>query len=131
LASYAAAATAFGPVLIDATGVGRVVLEEARARADGLGGTRLFGVTAHAGRAVRWHGENVSVPKSDLVQAAQAALEHNRLVIPDCHGGRLLARQLCAMRRDRRGRMEAKGGVHDDLAFALFMAAWAAERGEM
>lgn len=121
LAGYAAMCSDHGPVLIDRTGVGRAVVEDARAEAGPA--APIYGVTSHAGQNTRWSGRDITVPKSALVRAGQAAIEHERL---DLAGHTELAGQLRAMTRKPDGRMEAAGSGHDDLADALLLAAWAA-----
>lgn len=122
IAAYVADASRVGPVLVDRTGIGRAVVERSRALA---GDRPIYGVTVHAGHHTRWSGQDVSVPKRDLVTATQAALQHQRLTV---RGHSALIAELRSMTRKTNGKLEAAGAGHDDLAFALLMAMWAAER---
>ncbi len=120
LAGYAAMCSDYGPVLIDRTGVGRAVVEDARAEAGPA--APIYGVTSHAGKNTRWTGRDITVPKAALVRAGQVAIEHEHL---ELGGHPELAGQLRAMTCKRGGRMEAAGSGPDDLADALLLAVWA------
>ena len=116
-------------LIVDRTGVGRPVydaLQEA--------GLHPIGVTVHGGDKVTHEGNEYSVPKRDLIGAAQMALGSKRLKIAAklTHAA-TLEKEVLAYRY----KMTASGqdtygswreSDHDDLLFAASLAVWYADR---
>lgn len=126
LAAYAAFLADSGAlVVLDATGVGAPVVEQARDMAS----RPVHGVTIHGGRKPRQSGAwDWSLPKAGLVTRMRQQLDTSAVVIPrDAPGAGLLKEQLAALsRKARRGRtatIEARHG-HDDVAFAAMIGGW-------
>lgn len=126
LAGYAAHLADSGAlVVLDATGVGAPVVEQARDQTD----RPVHGVTIHGGRKPRQSGPwDWSLPKRGLVENLRSRLDTGSVVIPrDAPGSGLLTQELAALgRRPRRGRavaIEARHG-HDDVAFAAMIGGW-------
>ena len=119
-------------LVIDATGVGRPVLDMLRAA-----GLEPVAVTITGGRSASFDGGTWRVPKRMLVGALATAFEAGRLKVARSlpSAGALLA-ELQAFRRQisRRGHDSYAGaGVHDDLVIATALACWWPEterRGE-
>lgn len=120
------------PVLVvDATGVGRPVVDMLRARSSAsvravtfTGGDKEKKVSAYATR----------VPKRDLVTALEVVLQARRLhVVPDCPLQDDLAAELGSFEVNLSARghdtYDGASGKHDDLVSALMLAAWWGERG--
>lgn len=107
---------------VDATGVGRVIVELARAR-----GRDIIGVTATGGHRVRSAAprpdsrgagrgpRDITVPQAGLVGVLSAGLESGRLTL--AADTQHLQAELAALTRRGR-RVEAARGHHDDLAYA-------------
>jgi len=104
-------------VVIDGTGVGRVVSELLRERA-----CMHIAVTITGGLGE--HGQNVS--KVSLVTGLRAMMERGGLRVPSSHAE--LVSELRAFRVRVRGTSneayEAAPGEHDDLVMALALAVW-------
>lgn len=117
-------------LVIDATGVGRPVLDALR---DALPARAVYGVTITGGRSVN-RGQaagDVTVPKADLVGALQVLLQTRRLSWPR---GLPLLRELqgefaafqVKTTPGLRESFEGKGS-HDDLVLALGLGCWLGE----
>jgi hypothetical protein len=65
-------------VIVDATGVGVAVVEDLRAN-----GLPCVGITITGGETVHRYGDDLSVPKRDLVSALMVVVENTRLTIAD------------------------------------------------
>lgn len=116
-------------LVIDATGVGRPVLDLFRAaRLDPLA------ITITGGDRASGNWRNSRVPKRDLMKALLLVLQTGSLkVAAELEHAPTLARELA----DLRVKISAAGrdsygvwreGEHDDLVLALAMAVWAAEK---
>jgi hypothetical protein len=119
------------PLLVaDNTGVGSPVVDDLRA-AD----VPLLPVTITGGEAAAARGTDGvwRVPKKHLVGGLQVVLYDKRLAVhPQLPGAGVLQRQLrdLQMKITKAGNetFEARSGAKDDLAVALMLALWAAER---
>jgi Terminase RNaseH-like domain len=116
-------------VVIDATGVGRPVVDMLRDRIDAL-----ESITITGGQAATTSGRDHSVPKADLVSSLKVLTETRRLKVsrdlPD-QIRRALAAELAEFgyQQSDSGRTTYGGqGAHDDLVLALAMACWATAR---
>ena len=116
-------------LIIDATGVGRPVLEMMQRQ-----GMRPVPVTIHGGDTVTRDGIGFRTPKRDLVGAAQILLQSRRLKfaksLPDVP---VLVKELQNMRvklsANGHDSYEHRGDSdHDDLVLAVCIAVWYAER---
>ena len=110
-------------LVIDATGVGRPVLDMLRAA-----GLEPVAVTITGGRSASFDGGTWRVPKRMLVRALATAFEAGRLKVARSlpSAGALLA-ELQAFRRQisQRGHDSYAGaGEHDDLVIATALACW-------
>lgn len=131
---------------LDATGVGRPVLDLLRAARIKA---HLLPILIHGGQAVTWPNPEtyrerpeIGVPKRDLVAAVQVLLQTSRLKLA---AGVQLAETLAAELRNFRVRISLAGsqtfgagpsaewreGAHDDLVLAVACAAWAGEHGSI
>jgi hypothetical protein len=116
-------------LVIDATGVGRPVVD--LFRASGLDPTA---VTITGADRATGNFRSARVPKRDLVNVVLLALQAGTLTIPaELEHAPTLARELAEMRR----KVSVNGhdsygvwtdGEHDDLVLALALALWLAER---
>src|SRR5262249_4351216 len=95
----------------------------------------LMAVCLTGGEAAAHKGPNGvwRVPKKDLVGALQVVLGDRRLSVnPKLPGADVLARQLRDLQvkitKSANETFEARAGAKDDLAVALALALWAAER---
>lgn len=119
------------PLLVaDNTGVGSPVVDDLREADVPLLAVTITGGEAAASRAPdgTWR-----VPKKDLVGALQVVLYDRRLTVPaGMPGADVLARQLRDLQvkvtKAANERFEHAAGAKDDLALALALALWAAER---
>jgi hypothetical protein len=117
-------------VVVDATGVGRAVVQDLRRRL----GVTLLAVTITGGNSVseKKHGE-ITVPKRDLVSAVKLALQTQRLrIAKDLPEAETLVRELLAFQAkitvSGHDTYEAwREGEHDDLVLALALALWLPE----
>ena len=116
-------------LIVDATGVGRPVLDMLR-----YSDLQPVAVTIHGGAKVQGTRRAPRVPKRDLVNCLLVALQSGTLKISAHlqHAG-TLTRELAEMRR----KLSAAGhdsygvwreGGHDDLVLALALAVWQAEQ---
>lgn len=123
-------------VVADATGVGEAVVDLLRrARL----GCEICAVTITGGEQARAHawpgGGGWNVPKQDLIAAVQMALERGEMRIAKrMREVGSLVRELLDMQMSMKNsgavRIGADGyGQHDDLAIALALACWRAQRG--
>ena len=118
-------------LVVDATGVGRPVVDLLRAE---LLTAPLLAVTITAGDAVSSEGRSWHVPKRDLVAAIQVLLQTERLkVAPALPAAELLTRELSAfevkLSASGHDTYNARAGEHDDLVLAVALTVWAGERG--
>lgn len=108
--------------VVDATGVGRPVLEGLRQiRPDSVGITITAG-TRHGGVWPDWR-----VPKRLLVHTAAAGMESGEVELPDRDRWPVLHDQIRSLRHKRRGRVEASGAGHDDLVLSWLYAVYAVQ----
>ena len=116
-------------LVIDATGVGRPVVDMVRAACR----YPMRAVTITGGSEVVKSGRDVSVPKADLVGCLEITLSTRRLhAVPDLPYAEELDRELRSFGYElgASGRPKYEGkGSHDDLVLALSLALWGAERG--
>lgn len=117
-------------LLVDATGVGKPVIEMMQ-----LNRLAPIGVTITGGSSVHQHPLGYTVPKRDLVTALQVLFQTSRIELP----GQIpeTQRVLDQLQRltvkinekanDQYG-LEREEGNHFDLAIALALAGWYAER---
>ena len=112
-----------GVLVVDATGVGRPVLDMLRAA-----GLDPIAVSITGGRAVTFDGDMWRVPKRSLIRPLVAAFEAGRLkVARGLRLGEALVRELRAFERrvNARGHDTYEGaGEHDDLVIAVALACW-------
>jgi hypothetical protein len=116
-------------LIVDATGVGRPVLDMLRSSE-----LQPIAVTIHGGAKVHGSRRAPRVPKRDLVNCLLLALQGGALQISsERQHAETLARELTEMRR----KLSAAGhdsygvwreGEHDDLVLALALGVWQAER---
>jgi hypothetical protein len=124
-------------LLVDQTGAGRaavnLVIDAVRGHAD----CTILPITISAGHTVErvpGHWMGLYVPKKELVGTVQVLLQTRRLQIPrTLPDATLLVRELENFRTkvllDRHATVEAwREGQHDDLVFAVALAAWMSER---
>jgi hypothetical protein len=117
-------------IVIDATGVGRPVLDSLRAA---LPARAVYGITITGGRAVN-RGQSpgdVSVPKADIVGAVQVLLQNRRLTWPrELPLVRELQAEFAAFQMKTTPALhQIFGGVgsHDDLVLSLGLGVWIGE----
>ncbi len=112
-------------LLVDISGVGRAVYDLMRRE-----GLEAIGVSIHGGNDVSGTAEGWSVPKRDLIAAAQVRLQSRTLLIA---AGLPEAATLVKELQDYRIRIDEKSGHdsynartgrHDDLVLALSIAVW-------
>ncbi len=118
---------------VDETGVGGAVVEQLKAR-----GIRFRGVTITGGREEKRHErDRYSVPKKDLVARAQVLLQNGRLkIVPQLAHAQALINELVNFRVKQTAAghesFEAwRENDHDDLVFALCLAAWLLPKGNL
>ena len=120
-------------LVVDATGLGAPVVEMLRAANRSVGAAGLTAVTITGGEKAHGGGENWHVPKRDLMGGLQVLLEQGMLRI---HGklkeAPALVRELREIRmwHSEAGHvaMGAGSGEHDDLAMAVALGCWKAQR---
>lgn len=105
---------------VDATGVGRVIVELARGHgADVLGitatGGHRLGPSRNTARGAGRGPRDITVPQAGLIGVLTAALESGRLTLT-AEAAPLREELTALMQRGRR--IEARRGHHDDLAYA-------------
>ena len=115
-------------LIIDATGVGAPIFDLFE-----QAGLRPIGVITTAGDRVSGGPRWKRCPKRDLMTNIQVLLQSGRLHIArELSHSETLARELKAFRvkltASGRDRWEAQDGEHDDMVFALSLAAWWPER---
>lgn len=115
---------------VDATGVGRPVVDLFRVKR-----LRLAAVTITGGDATTQEGVNWRIPKRDLVGAVAVALQTNRLKIArDLPDAATLTRELLNFKVtiDPKTAHDSysswRESDHDDLVLAVALAVWSAER---
>lgn len=115
--------------VVDATGLGQVVLEMLEAQ-----GLAPVGITITGGERFHRNGRHFSVPKKDIADTIQVDLEQRRLrIVPGLpHAGVLLDEARSFVRTVTRTTghetFEATRGKHDDMILALGLALWYANR---
>jgi hypothetical protein len=118
-------------VMVDATGVGRPVVEMLQSVK--LGG-ELVPVMVTGGRKQSLQDGFYKVPKVDLIRRVQTLLENGHLQIADgLREGRALMREITQIKArscDSGHEQVAawRHGEHDDLVFAVALACWGALR---
>lgn len=114
---------------VDATGVGRAVVDLIRQSSP----FPVRAVTLTGGTEVAAHGQDLSVPKVELVAALEVVLSTRRLhAAPDLSCASTLDTELRAFSFELSptGRpLYAGKGSHDDLVLALALAVFGAEKG--
>jgi hypothetical protein len=111
-------------LVVDATGVGRPIVELLRAAR--LPGT-LTSVTITGGDAATGQGGEWQVPRKDLLGGLLALLEQGQLKLPQTLSATApLLRELTSLqtRHTPRARVQLETAEHDDLAIALALACW-------
>ena len=113
-------------LVVDATGVGRPVIDMFRAKK-----IRPLAVTITGGDKVTKEGAEWRVPKGELVSVAVVLLQSGRLKIaPTLKLGSLLAEELRNFRvkitANAHASYNARDGEHDDLILAVALACWRA-----
>jgi hypothetical protein len=117
-------------MVVDATGVGRPVVDMLRKRSK----ASLRAVTFTGGdKEKKSDAYSSRVPKRDLVTALEVVLQSRRLhVVPDCPLQEDLAAELQSFEVNLNARghdtYDGASGKHDDLVSALMLALWYAER---
>jgi hypothetical protein len=117
-------------MIVDATGVGRPVVDMLRKRTS----TSLRAITFTGGdKEKKTDAYSTRVPKRDLVTALEVVLQSRRLhVVPDCPLQEDLAAELQAFEVNLNARghdtYDGASGKHDDLVSALMLAIHHAER---
>jgi hypothetical protein len=113
-------------VVVDATGVGAAVVDWLRASRPGC---EVTAVTITGGKRESWKAPVWNVPKRVLIGGLCASLERGELRIARrMREAGALMRELGDVRM-RAGRIGADGyGEHDDLAIALALACWRAQK---
>lgn len=117
-------------LVVDATGVGRPVVDMFRAA-----GLDLTAVTITSGNAASGDGRDWRVPKRDLVVGLQVLLQEGRLKIAkglpeaDALVQELLAFKVKIDATTAHDSYNAREGAHDDLVLAAAMACWKAGQG--
>ena len=117
-------------VAVDATGVGKAVVDNLKPK---LRGSRFHAITITSGNTVTTTPGNTNVPKRDLISTCQLLFQNGRLkiaaAIPDAA---VLVEELLGYRitisengHDSYGPWRERD--HDDLLLALALAAWTAE----
>lgn len=107
----------FPTVLVDVTGMGTFFSELVEPHIRGL--CRLWRVTITGGGRARTDGQNLFIPRAELIGRLVALFEANRIRVPEQERELLL--QLREFRERPRGRAETG---HDDLVMAMAMAVW-------
>jgi hypothetical protein len=108
------------PIAIDATGVGRAVVDLLRER-----GLEPIAVTLTSGRHVRRSGSNITIPRATFLQPLVAAVETGRLRVAPCPHAAALVDELAALRQQGADAIQGRGaGHHADLCSALALALW-------
>ena len=118
----------YAPVIVDATGVGRALLDML-SRA----GVRATAVTITGGDSVTREGDAFRVPKRDLVSVVQVLLQSHRLLIAEVLAeAEALVKELLNFQvritlagHDQYGAW--REGTHDDLVLAVALACWYGE----
>jgi hypothetical protein len=127
-----AAPTGWPRLVVDATGVGRPVVDLfLKARMPAI----LLPLSITGGDAWRREGNNYWVAKRLLVSVVQATLQSGRLkVVPGLGLAEVLKKELFAFKvkisvaaNETYGAADIRDGEHDDLVLAVAMAAWMAE----
>jgi hypothetical protein len=108
------------PVVIDATGVGRAVVDMLAGK-----GLEPVAVTLTGGGVVRVSGREVSLPRKALFQPLQAAVEAGRLGVAEGLAySSELAQELLAARGSAFGVQSRGAGHHGDLMVAVSLCLW-------
>lgn len=119
-------------LVIDATGVGRPIVDSLRRRLADVELLTIIAVTITSGHSASRNGRWFNVPKRDLIGAAIVLLESRRLRLGASAHRDLLIRELKAFsyKFKASGHESMEGsGEHDDLVLAEAMACWFALRG--
>jgi hypothetical protein len=107
-------------IAVDATGVGRAVVDLLRER-----GFEAIAVTLTSGHHVRRSGSSISIPRSSFMQPLVAAIEQGRLRVAPCPHTAALVDELAALRQHGAGAIQGRGaGHHADLCIAVALALW-------
>lgn len=112
--------------MIDAVGVGAVVIDYARQDAANVWGVVTNGEKNPTPQLEAFE-QMLYIPKWRMVELLVADVDHGRLSVSRAGDYRALVAELGALQRRQSGRStvvkyEAKSGAHDDLAMALAMA---------
>lgn len=120
--------------VVDATGVGRPVVDLLRQAVGGI--APIVPVVFTGGDSTRYEDGYYRVPKKDLIHNVMVLLQTGRLRIAErSEDSRALVHELTNMRVKINGSDHAayeawRSGDHDDLVFALALACWRAQRME-
>lgn len=118
-------------VVVDATGVGAPVVDLMRSARLGC---EVTAVSITGGERTSQTGSVWNVPKRDLIAGVQVLLERGELKISrGLRDSRALVKELLDVRMTSTGAGKVRlgadgGGEHDDLAIALALACWRAQR---
>jgi hypothetical protein len=108
------------PIAVDATGIGRAVVDLLRER-----GLEPFAVTLTSGRLVRRSDRSISIPRATFLQPVVAAVETGRLRVAPCPHAAALLNELAALRQQGAGAIQGRGaGHHVDMVVAIALAMW-------
>lgn len=118
-------------ICVDATGVGRPIVEQIAARME-----RVVPIVFTGGHEEHYRPDGLcTIPKKNLVGALQQVFQTGRIRLPKTHPLlQVVLQELYTMRMKQNPKTgnesyEAwREGDHDDLVFALAMAAWWMER---
>lgn len=115
---------------IDATGVGRPVVDMLLERRHLWPWVNMCAITITAGEMARRTAHGWNVPKKDLIGALVAGLQRGTIRLArGVQHAEILIREMRAFRASTRGAREsyaARDGEHDDLVLAASIAAWLA-----
>lgn len=115
-------------MVVDATGVGRAVIDMIITKSVPLVATTITG-----GGKVTWKGSRVNVPKQELVSTLQVCLQTKKVVFPrDLDGTKDLFTELIHFKAKRAPSgavsFEAmRDSIHDDMVISLALAIWYGE----
>jgi len=121
-------------LVVDATGVGEPVVDLIREQLrDTQRRVSLVPVVITSGGAVTWSAGRAHVPRADILASLNLFFQLDRLLIPNAEPAapqlrRELLRFQSRPQPNGPGTMTARHGEHDDLLFALALAAWHATR---
>ena len=113
------------PLIVDATGVGRPVLDMVRRT-----GLLVHGITITGGQEASKKGRDWTVPKRDLIMGLLVLLQDGRLIISDALPlAKELLKELLNIRVTQNVHANVmfeswREGIHDDIVFATAVGVW-------